>query len=233
MFVQEFKENENIKYEGSVAFKCLELLGEQFKQDFNYQWFINSETKPFSETISGDIGKKTPGNYTLRFEVILKLEGLEDTKKEAEVKFKVVAVVEEESNVLGTTPSPTPEPPPPEPPPPTNKAPTGQILRPKTGSTFNATQYDAKQGVYYVTVGLAGAGTDPEDGTLSGTFLKWYYQKPGSGKIYIGAGTGSSVNLSAPFCGNTIYTIFLDAIDSKGALHESSINVTVYAPCLF
>ena len=230
---EQFTEDQEIKFEGSVDFKCNDLLKKEgVEQTYKYEWFLNAEGQSFSEELSGILGKKPEGSYIIRFKVTLNLEGLEDLKKEAEVKFKVVPEVTEGQT---TTPPKTSNPPPvtPPPAPPPNQAPNSQIIRPKTGSTFTASTYNAKTGLYYVSVGLAGAGTDPEDGTLSGSSLKWYYQKAGSGKTYIGAGANSSVNLSAPVCGSTAYTLYLDAIDSKGAVDESSVNITVYGFCLF
>ena len=72
------------------------------------------------------------------------------------------------------------------------------------------------------TVTLVGSGTDPEDGTLSGTDLEWGSSLDGA------LGTGSPLATSSLSVGN--HTITLVGTDSGGASATDQVSVTVLQP---
>ena len=96
--------------------------------------------------------------------------------------------------------------------PPENQSPTADITAPAGGSSYD----------YGASITFTGAGTDPEDGALSGTSLSW--QSSLSGVL----GMGASLSLSTLAAG--VHTITLTATDSDGGSHSDSIQVTVNTP---
>ena len=72
------------------------------------------------------------------------------------------------------------------------------------------------------TVTFSGAGTDPEEGTLSGSSLSW------SSSINGVIGTGASFSTSALSVGT--HTITLTVTDSQGSTSSTSRTLTVTAP---
>ncbi len=108
-----------------------------------------------------------------------------------------------------TVPDP-PDPPPP-PPPPVNSAPSAAILSPEEGAMLTGS------GPFQ----LVGTGTDAEDGTLSGTALRWSSSVDGA------LTTGSPV-LVALSQGE--HRLSLDVTDSGGKQARAQITVIVRAP---
>ena len=94
-------------------------------------------------------------------------------------------------------------------PPPFNQPPVAHITAPSNNSSF-------AQGA---SVSFAGNGSDPEDGTLTGSSLVWSSSRDGQ----IGAGT--SFNTSSLSVGT--HTITLTATDSQGATGTATITVTI------
>jgi PKD repeat protein len=113
----------------------------------------------------------------------------------------------------GSPPSgpPPPEPPPPPPPPPVNSAPSATILSPQDGAVLTGS------GPFQ----LVGTGSDAEDGTLSGSALKWSSNLDGT------LTTGSPV-LAPLSLGE--HRLTLDVTDSGGKQARAQITVTVRLP---
>jgi len=93
-----------------------------------------------------------------------------------------------------------------------NQAPTATIAAPSQDTT--ATQGDA------VTFG--GTGSDPEDGTLTGTSLQWESSLDGS--------IGSGVTFGKSDLTVGAHTIRLIATDSQAAADTATLTVTIVAP---
>ena len=93
-----------------------------------------------------------------------------------------------------------------------NQAPTATISAPSQDTTV--TQGDA--------VTFTGTGSDPEDGSLTGTSLQW--ESSLDGNIGSGVSFGKS-DLSAG-----VHTIRLIATDSQAAADTATVSVTVSAP---
>jgi PKD repeat protein len=90
-----------------------------------------------------------------------------------------------------------------------NNPPTATILSPSNNSTF--TQGDP--------ITFRGSAADPEDGRLSGSSLVWRSSRDGV------IGTGESFTKSDLSIGT--HTITLTATDSKGAIGQDSILITI------
>jgi hypothetical protein len=90
-----------------------------------------------------------------------------------------------------------------------NTAPTATITGPADGSSYEAGD----------TIPLAGTGSDPEDGALTGSSLSWQSSLDGS------LGTGASLAMASLSVG--LHTITLVAVDSGGLTGNDSIAVTV------
>lgn len=95
---------------------------------------------------------------------------------------------------------------------PVNQAPTASISSPANGTSFT-------QGA---SVTFIGAGSDPEDGALSGTSLTW------SSNINGAIGTGTSFSTTTLSAGT--HTITLTATDSKGATASATRSITITIP---
>jgi hypothetical protein len=93
-----------------------------------------------------------------------------------------------------------------------NQSPTAHITGPANNSSF----------VQGASVGFAGTGTDPEDGTLTGASLVWTSNHDGQ------IGTGTSFSTTTLSVGS--HTITLTAKDSKGLTGTATITVNVTAP---
>ena len=87
-------------------------------------------------------------------------------------------------------------------------APTATVTNPADGSNYNEGD----------TVAFTGSGSDPEDGTLTGSFLVWTSSMDGQ------IGTGISVSTTTLSVGT--HTITLTATDSDGATGTDSVNIT-------
>lgn len=96
--------------------------------------------------------------------------------------------------------------------PPPNQAPTATIDAPADGNGY------AEQD----TVVLEGSGSDPEDGSLSGSSLTW--ESSVDGELATG-GSGTQVGLS-----EGDHTIRLIATDSEGVTDTAAVGITALAP---
>jgi hypothetical protein len=96
--------------------------------------------------------------------------------------------------------------------PPGNSAPTAIITAPMTGASRSAA----------ATLSLTGTGTDPEDGTLTGSSLSWASDLDGA------LGTGSPLDVTGLSVGR--HRIQLTATDTAGAVGIDSIDVFITAP---
>jgi hypothetical protein len=97
-------------------------------------------------------------------------------------------------------------------PPPFNQSPTATITAPAVNASF-------AQGA---SVSFAGTGTDPEDGTLSGSSLVWTDNLNGQ------IGTGTSFSLTTLSVGS--HTVTLTVTDSQGAKGTATRTFTITAP---
>jgi hypothetical protein len=99
--------------------------------------------------------------------------------------------------------------------------PTGKIISPATGITV-------KPGT---PITFQGEGTDPEDGVLSGSNLKWYSDRDG----FLGTGVKITVVLSGPKIPckpeSVTHTITLVITDSDGHEVKYTIQVEVGTLC--
>lgn len=117
----------------------------------------------------------------------------------------------------------------------TNAKPTATILSPKADLEVWAEGSDA-HGWYY-ELDLAGSATDPEDGTLSGSSLKWStslasVQPGGSGEL--GSGNNLRVKLYTNYCASPAqyeHLITLTAQDSGGQIGTATVRVRVKLLC--
>lgn len=91
----------------------------------------------------------------------------------------------------------------------TNAAPTATIFTPVNNSTVTTSQ----------TITFTGAGTDAEDGALTGTSLVWTSNR--DGKI----GTGTNIQKSGLSAG--IHVITLTATDAGGLTDTDTVTITV------
>lgn len=90
-----------------------------------------------------------------------------------------------------------------------NQPPVASITAPTSGAAFTSG----------TAISLSGAASDPEDGLLSGTSLRWSSSRDGS------LGTGSPFVTSGLSIGT--HTLTLTATDSGGRTGSASISVTV------
>ena len=95
---------------------------------------------------------------------------------------------------------------------PVNRAPSASISSPAAGASV----------VRGTNLSFVGAGSDPEDGTLSGNSLRW------TSSINGAIGSGSSFSTSALSVGT--HTITLTATDSQGLNSFTTRTITVVAP---
>ena len=95
---------------------------------------------------------------------------------------------------------------------PVNQPPTASITAPATGTSVT-------QGT---SITFTGTGTDPDDGTLTGTSLVWASSRDGQ------LGTGTSLSTTTLSLGT--HAVTLTATDSKGATSTTTTSVTVTAP---
>lgn len=117
----------------------------------------------------------------------------------------------------------------------TNAKPTATITAPKTDLDVYADKYDS-HGWYY-ELDLAGTGTDPEDGTLSGSSLKWTTSlasvQPG-GSADLGSGNSLRVKLYTDYCATPAryeHLITLTVRDSAGQIGTDVVRVRVMLLC--
>lgn len=80
---------------------------------------------------------------------------------------------------------------------------------------------------YQKPVTLTGVGTDAEDGTLTGTALRWTDDVDGA----LGTGTSVTVTLSGQQCSQVIHHITLTGTDSDGHVGTHTIQVAVVSLC--
>lgn len=117
----------------------------------------------------------------------------------------------------------------------TNAKPTATITAPKGNLDVWADKSD--QHGWYYELDLAGIGTDPEDGTLSGSSLMWTtslasVQPGGSGEL--GSGNSLRVKLYTDYCAATPryeHLITLTVRDSAGQIGTATVLVRVRLLC--
>lgn len=97
--------------------------------------------------------------------------------------------------------------------------PTGQNLPPQANILTPADGTSVEEGSNIL---FTGTGTDPQDGTLSGTSLVW------TSDIYGPLGAGTAVNTS--ILSQATHTITLTATDSEGATGNDTITVIITEP---
>lgn len=116
-----------------------------------------------------------------------------------------------------------------------NAKPTATITVPKADLEVYADKSD--QHGWYYELDLAGLGSDPEDGTLSGGSLKWTTSlasvQPG-GSADLGSGDSVRVKLYTDFCASPAryeHLITLTARDSAGQIGTDVVRVRVKLLC--
>lgn len=216
---QEFKTENEIEYAANSNFKCESLLAKNSTKTYTHKWYLDNNPEFFAETALGNLGKLTEGEHTLKYLLNLNIEGLKEISAETEIKFTVT------KPVVVVPPIFNPPPPPP------NGLPVGIIRLPLNGATYTADQWDNSENTY-AAVNFSGSGSDPEDGILADGSLEWFYDS-GNGKVSVGSGRNATASLYADWCTNVPYVITLRVTDSKGAISESTVNVTVYGQCIF
>jgi hypothetical protein len=106
--------------------------------------------------------------------------------------------------------------------------PAALILSPTQGTEFYADL--ESDGIWFKNVTLQGNGTDPEDGTLSGSSLVWRDKIDDGVAQVIGNGNMITVPLSA-VCTATTHTISLEVTDSSGNQHTAQITIILKLFC--
>lgn len=205
----DFYSDETIALAGEYTFKCSKTSLENVK----LAWLLNDEKEPFSKEQSATLSSLKSGNYKVTF----KVNGTSETGKVIENSI---------SKDLAITDRPAPTPvyvPPVNPPAHTNQGPSVTIVSPK----FTPTPYNQGQAIRF-----SGAGTDPEDGNLSGSSLQWSYVLSYNGtddpEVNFGSGTSASLNLTLPPAVYfATYTVTLRATDSNGATAQTSLVLNV------
>jgi serine protease len=97
------------------------------------------------------------------------------------------------------------------------------ITNPAQGASFLADQEDGRGWYYQLT--LTGNASDPEDGVLTGSSLRWTTSIEGGPPEDLGTGASLSVRLYAPTCFGNAHVITLTAEDSAG--NETATTVTI------
>lgn len=110
---------------------------------------------------------------------------------------------------------------------PVNVPPSVAIWSPSNGASLWVDTYDSTEGAWYVEVAFSGTATDPEDGNLNGTDVRWIARRSGAADEVLGTGTGMTARLYSRQSFGTEYTIILEATDSDGETSSTSIQVTV------
>ena len=112
-----------------------------------------------------------------------------------------------------------------------NAAPLVRIISPLDGATFSTSGFDFERGMYYREITLMGEATDPEDGRLGGTRLRWTNSLNGAPAEVLGSGERLTVRLYAPNCFGNSQQITLTATDSQGFSQSVAITIVVSLLC--
>lgn len=110
-----------------------------------------------------------------------------------------------------------------------SEPPEATISSPSNESTFHFA--DQTHGELRVEVDVAGSGSDPEDGALTGTSLTWSYRYVDEGGDWTAALAGSSGTLEFPLNHVSPYAeveVRLTATDSDGRRDSETITIHVY-----
>lgn len=103
------------------------------------------------------------------------------------------------------------------------------ITTPDGSTTYTSPGIDKATGYWYVDVRLSGSATDPEDGALTGTSLRWTTSRSDLQKANLGTGPTVSVRLYGNVCLGSAHTITLTATDSANHQATATRQVTVAA----
>lgn len=104
--------------------------------------------------------------------------------------------------------------------------PTVRIGAPENGFSELANRQDSS-GTWVLDLELRGSAEDPEDGTLSGSSLRWFATGPDNVRRDLGQGEAVRATLPVQQPFGTPYTIELQAIDGAGNARSDNIRVTV------
>ena len=110
---------------------------------------------------------------------------------------------------------------------PVDVPPSVAILTPTSGQVFWVDTFDSVEGAWYIDVAFTATATDPEDGSLNGTDVRWIARRAGAADELLGTGRGMTARLYSRVPISTNYTIILEATDSAGQTSSTSIQVKV------
>ncbi len=92
--------------------------------------------------------------------------------------------------------------------------------------------FDEALGLWYVDMAVAGSGTDPEDGALTGSSLGWRTDRTDLQDGDLGTGANPTLRLYGDDCFGVTHTVRLEAVDSDGnPAPARTFQIFIYTLC--
>ena len=110
---------------------------------------------------------------------------------------------------------------------PVDVPPSVAIFTPTSGQVFWVDTFDPVEGAWYIDVAFTATATDPEDGSLNGTDVRWIARRAGAADETLGTGRGMTARLYSRDPFSTDYTIIFEATDSAGQTSSTSVQVNI------
>lgn len=220
---KEFLTTDKIDFEAVYTYEC------ENSPTFEFAWILDGNESAFStDSSKASLEKLSVGEHKVKY--LVKNDKIQNS---AEVKFKVKEPVK-----VVVNPTPTPQPQPPVIP--VNRPPTASIDSWYTleSSQNPSTVYPdgSDQTGNYATFYADASASDPEDGTIPASRVKWTKTVNGVTTEMYPSSSSQPLKLirqklyGPGNCGSTSYKITLTVTDSQGLSSSSSINITVLAP---